>query len=164
MTTFPEDLKHLRDLLAPFETCMLTTIGPGGVPRARPMSLVEVDGAADLLFAISMHSHAAQDLVRDKHALLTFQGRSHFVSVSGATTFRNDRLLIRRAWRESWRTWFPEGPEDPALSLLELTPQDVEAWDTSGMQQVKVLFEAVRAAIRGERPEPARELHERLHL
>ncbi|MEJ7595469.1 MAG: pyridoxamine 5'-phosphate oxidase family protein [Planctomycetaceae bacterium] len=50
---------------------------------------------------------------------------SIYVSLSGRATLVQDRQLIEELWHEDLRVWFPEGVNDPLLSLLRV---DVDKW------------------------------------
>ena len=58
-------------------------------------------------------------------------------------------------WRETWKTWFPKGQDDPDLALLRVTGDQGEYWDNSGASGIKYLIEAGKAYLNGKRPDLA---------
>jgi len=59
---------------------------------------------------------------------------------------------VRRLWKEPYRVWFPNGPDDSDIALLAIDPLMAEFWDTSGTNRVAYFWETVKAYMTGERP------------
>jgi general stress protein 26 len=161
--TSSADLEKFRELVSSFETCLFVSHDARGAPRGRPMHIAELEGSGRLLFATSLAGTLAEDIVRDDRVALTFQSDARFLSLHGSATLTTDRRQVQAAFRESWRAWFPEGPDDPSLCLVEVYPDDVEVWDARGKNGLKMLFATVKAAVTGAKVEAPRELHQHLH-
>lgn len=108
---------RLSELLDEFDTAMLVTRAADGRLRARPLSFAgEHDGR--LFFSTAADSPKVAELEDDARVAVTMQDRARYVSISGTAEVSDDRALVDRLWRESWRVWFPGGKDDPALRLL----------------------------------------------
>jgi len=143
---------HLSELLAKFDTAMLVTRTADGRLRARPLSFAgELQGR--LYFSTSADSPKVAELQSEPRVAITMQDSVRYVSVSGLAEIREDRGLVERLWRESWRVWFPGGKSDPTLRILSVEPQAAEYWDQSGARGLKHLAEMVKAYATGTKPE-----------
>ena len=164
MQTYTQDLEQFRALATKHDTCMLVTFGPGDDPRARPMALADVSPDGKLIFATSTKGRPAEEVSHDRRVIATFQASMSYLAVTGTAAVRTDPGLITRYWKETWRAWFPDGPSDPHIALLEVTPHEVDSWDTTGTNGIKMLFNVVKAAVAGEEVKTPHGVHETLHL
>lgn len=151
--------------LCDFDTGMLVTRGTDGGLHARPMAVARCDDDGTLLFATSAQSGKAEEIRDCPDATATFQESGRFVTLSGRARLIDDRALIERLWSPAWRLWFPEGPTDPSLRVLELAGRRGELWDRSGPNAVSFLWEAGKALLGGrEADEEEAGEHERISL
>jgi general stress protein 26 len=60
---------------------------------------------------------------------------------------------IRELWKEPYKVWFPEGPDDPNIALVAFDPAEAEYWDNRGMNKLQYMFESARAYVKGETPD-----------
>ena len=143
----------LYKLLASFDNGMLVTFGGDGELRARPMRIAarQQQAGGDLWFAASLDSAKVTELERDDRVAVTLTGGRTFVSISGRARLVRSREQVERMWSESWRLWFPDGPNSEDLVLIQLQPTHAEYWDASGLQGLRFVFEAARAWL-SERP------------
>jgi general stress protein 26 len=79
------------------------------------------------------------------------QGDRRFVAMGGLGEIIDDREKIAKAWSETMRPWFPEGPSASDLVLIHFIPDEAEYWDSSGLKGVRFLFEAAKAIVTGRR-------------
>jgi general stress protein 26 len=142
---------HLSELLAKFDTAMLVTRTADGRLRARPLSFAgELEGR--LYFSTSADSPKVAELQNEPRVAITMQDSLRYVSVSGLAEIREDRGLVDRLWRESWRVWFPSGKSDPTLRILSVEPEAAEYWEQSGARGLTHLPEMVKAYATGTKP------------
>ena len=146
--------KKLVDALKSFDNVMVATTADDGTVHARPMAVAEVDDHGVLWFVTAIESGKVDEAKKDARGLVTGQKGNLFVSVSGMIGVVRDRERIAALWKPAWKVWFPEGKEDPSISLMRLTPEVGEYWDNQGVKGVKYLFEAAKALISGERAHP----------
>jgi general stress protein 26 len=146
-----EPRARLSELLEKFDTAMLVTRTSDGRLRARPLSFAgELEGR--LYFSTSVDSPKVAELQNEPRVAITLQDRLRYVSISGVAQIRDDRALVARLWRESWRVWFPGGKADPTLRILSVEPEAAEYWDQSGPHGLTHLAEMVRAYVTGSKP------------
>lgn len=147
------DLEQLYERLKEFDTAMLTTVGRNGHIHSRPMMTQERERDADLWFVTSRRSLKVEELTAHPAVgVIYFRDRDKaYVSLSGTAHLCTDPELARRQWKESWRAWFPEGPESRDLMLIKVDVQEAEYWIPEG-GTLRVMFEEARTAISGERP------------
>ena len=142
--------QKLYDLIGDFESAMMTTRLANGELRARPMSVGGVSEQGKLYFATSKTSAKNAEIQLDNHIGLTMQSSSKFLSVTGHGKLTDDKSLIDKFYSPAWKIWFPEGKDDPDLSLIEVDPVQGEYWDQSGGKKLEFLWEAGKAAVAGE--------------
>lgn len=142
-----DDREKLGELMGEFSFAMLTT-RRGRELRSRPMAILDSDTGAHLLFFSRGGSGKLDELRDDPHANISMQDESRFVSVSGSLRVFRDPDLAAELWSESQREWFPRGPEDPDLMLIEIDPSYAEYWDRSRMRVLRLVFSPSQASVR----------------
>ncbi|HEY0711802.1 MAG TPA: pyridoxamine 5'-phosphate oxidase family protein [Polyangia bacterium] len=150
--TDAEKRKHLHELIKEFDSAMLVTRTPAGELRARPLAIAEAQEDGLLYFATAIDSGKVHEVEFDSHVCVTLQDKRRFVSVSGRARVVTDRALIEELYKEDWKVWFPQGKDDPSLSLLVVDATAAEYWDNAGAKGLGYLFEAAAAYVKGTRP------------
>lgn len=144
------NVAKLADAMAGFENAMLVTRTRDGELRSRPMALVEeASSPEELWFVTSIDSPKIAEIHADSHVNITMQSEMRWVSISGDAQVVRDRERIKSMWREGWRVWFPEGPEETDLVLVKVKPTHGEYWDQRGGKGVRFLIEAAVAYVTG---------------
>ena len=146
--------KKLVEVLKSFDNVMVATTAEDGTVHARPMAVAEVDDQGVMWFVTAIESGKVDETKKDERALVTGQKGNLFVSLSGTMGIVRDRQRIEALWKPAWKVWFPNGKEDPSITLMRLTPETGEYWDNQGVKGVKYLFEAAKALVTGERARP----------
>ena len=160
-----DEKRSFLEVLEHFDTGMLCTRNPDGTLHARPMALAEVQDNGDLWFVTSVGTGKVEEVLKDSNVLVTCQGKTRYLSVSGVAELVGDEQMIDRLWREPWRAWFPEGKDDPRLVILHVRATAAEYWDESGTRGMRYAYEAAKAMFRGKRLHPGDgELHGRVAL
>lgn len=133
------DTEKLSRLLEHFSHGMLTT-RRRGLLRSRPMAIMESLPPGRIVFFSNVDSGKLEELNDDPSANVAMQDGSRFVSISGTVRIYRDTDRATELWKESQRAWFPEGPADPALVLIEVEPHYVEYWDRSSPSALQLLL------------------------
>lgn len=132
--------KKLRKLIKGGRVAMLTTVGPEGGLRSRPM----LDGQLEdgvLSFLTSGQSGKAFEIADNQRVHLTYASRKagRYVSISGVATIVHDAAQARRLWSKEHRDWFPAGKNDPDLAVLKVAIERVEYWDAAEGRMVALI-------------------------
>ena len=159
-----ETKSHLFDVLEHFDTAMLCTRQPDGTLRARPMAVAEAQRNGDLWFVTSVETGKIDEVLNDSGVVAAFQSKTRYLSISGRAEIVGDETLIARLWQEAWREWFPQGKDDPRLVLIHVRATEAEYWDRSGAKGLRHVFDAAKAALKGERADGRDEEHGRVML
>lgn len=77
-------------------------------------------------------------------AAFIFQDRKLHACINGRITIDHDRDRIERYWNAHVAAWYPDGKDDPALTLLRLDLTDAAVWITEG-GPLKYAFEVAKA-------------------
>lgn len=148
------DLDALLERIKDYKTAMLTTVSPEGYIHSRPMATQEREPDADLWFVSALDTEKINEIkTHPKVGVLYYRDADNaYVSVSGVATIETDKDLIKRKWKESWKVWFPDGPDQHDLCLIKIEPHEAEYWEPKG-GKLTVMFEMARAFVAGDHPE-----------
>lgn len=142
----------VKELMQSFTTAMLVTQSREGM-FGRPMQIATVDNSC-VSFFTAFESAKVNEILADPTVLVTMQKDSSLsLSINGTAQISRDRSRLAAKWNERYKVWFPQGLNDPQLTLIDVFPSRVEYWDASGSNKVKYLIESVKAYITGEQPE-----------
>lgn len=133
-----DSLSKIAELVADFETCMLTTMAADGKLISRPMSPLEICSDGNFWFFTNESSTKTHQL-ESVNLSFTDDHNSVYVSVSGYGDIVNDRRSIDALWTPSALPWFPDGREDPDVVLLMVTMEMAEYWDAHTSKMIRPL-------------------------
>ncbi|MGR4863512.1 pyridoxamine 5'-phosphate oxidase family protein [Caulobacter sp. LARHSG274] len=96
-------------------------------------------------------------------AMLVVQSRDHdfHACISGALSLARDPLRIDKYWGPVVAAWFPEGKDDPRLTLLRLDARDAELWISKG-GPIRFAWEVAMANLTDTTPDLGDTAHVRL--
>ena len=139
------NLEALREKTKSVHLAMLTTMREED-HHARPMATQEMGEDGTIWFLTSEGSNKVQEIEKNPHVGLAYSdsGSECYVSIAGTAKVTDDRELIRKFWNPFYKAWF-EGPEDPSIRVIEITPSSAEYWDTKGGKIVSLLYMAASA-------------------
>ena len=149
-------VQHLGELIEDIKVAMMTTVEEDGSLRSRPMWTHELHTfEGELWFFTRQHSHKMDELEHDHHVNLSYAEpkRDQYVSLSGRCSMVKDREKMEKLWTPALKAWFPEGLEDPELSLLRVRVEKAEYWDTPSSRMVQ-LAGFVKASVTGRPADP----------
>jgi general stress protein 26 len=143
-----EAIPEIARMLKEIDVCVFATRGKGGQLHARPMSnnrQVEWDG--DSWFFAPSDGRLVAELEAEPTAVNAYKVEEGFgfISVSGRTSIETDPELKKRLWLEELERWFPNGPEDPNVSLIRVTAEHVDWWGEEGDGSADLREAAARA-------------------
>jgi general stress protein 26 len=127
-----EALAKLRELLEHFPIAFMVTITEGHA-RARPLGVTckteEFDGT--LWFITDRRSRKVEEISGGAETALIFQNdeRGTYAHMRGRAFVVEDRQKLAELYTTDQRTWFPEGLEDPNMTLVRFDVDDADYWD-----------------------------------
>lgn len=125
-------IKDLRELIKDIHVAMLTTVSDEGQLRSRPMitARLEFDG---MLWFFTLDNDGKADEIKERprvNLAYADPGSHRYVSVTGSATLVHDAKKAELLWTEELRDWFPVGPSDPDLALIQVDVEEAEYWDS----------------------------------
>lgn len=131
--------------------CMLTTYAARGDLHSHPMTPQKIEKDGDAWFFLDSMSETAANLGTDPRVNLAFGDGSTWLSVAGHGETVRDEVRIDELWNPMVEAWFPDGRESENLTLLHVSPDSAQYWDTPGGRVASALA-FVRTRITGDRP------------
>jgi general stress protein 26 len=155
-------LARLREIVTDIKIAMITSAGADGVLSSRPMYLQLMEEGGDLWFATSDDSALAEQIRAQGRVVATFAQPSDsiFAVVRGTASLHRDPAMVKELWNVGMKVWFPNGPSDPAITLVQVHAEDGDYWDAPGGPARVVTF--IGALLTGTRPATADRGH--VHL
>ena len=137
--TREDSIKKLKELIDGIDFAMLTTISDGRF-HSRPMSTQEFESDGSLWFFTSDQTYKVENIKKDNRVNVAYSKpeTNSYVSVSGTAESVKDRAKIEELWSPLLKAWFPRGLEDPTLTLLKISIEQAEYWDSSNSALVQI--------------------------
>lgn len=151
--TSPHD--RLWEIIKDTRFGMLTHRHPDGGLHAHPLTTQnkELGPKGILYFFVSKSTEVGQRLRSDGNVNVSYADPRNdvWVSVSGQAVVSEDRAAIEALFNPMAKAWFPGGPADPDLELVEVHIRHAEYWDVKESKATQ-LVKMAAAAVSGERP------------
>jgi general stress protein 26 len=151
----PTDHEKLWELIKDIKFGMLAHRHGDGMLHSHPLTTQNksMDEGSVLYFFISAASEIATRISGDGNVNVSYAdpGADSYVSVSGTAKVVNDLAKKEQLWSPMAKAWFPGGPTDEDLALLEVRIVHAEYWDVGDSKMVQ-LAKMAKAAVTGERP------------
>jgi len=135
-----EAAKKFKKLVNDINVCMFIT-NKEKDEHTRPMATIEVEDNGTLWFFTDIRSIKVEEVSVEKtvHLVYAHPGKESYVDVWGKANVITDRKLIKDKWKTIVKAWFPNGPDDPNLGLLKVTPSNIYYWDAETGKMVAFL-------------------------
>jgi general stress protein 26 len=134
---------------------MLSHRHTDGSLHSHPMTTQNKDLAEDgcLYFFISKSSEVGQRVQQDGNVNLSYANpdKDTWVSVTGKARVLDDMAKKKELFNPAAKAWFPDGPEDPNMELVEVRIDEAEYWnvkDNKLLQMIKI----GKSAVTGKQP------------
>lgn len=123
---------------------LFCTIQNGEI-ESRPMSTQAVDEDGTMWFFSHRDSHKNQQIesIDKVYLMYSDQDKHHYLSLTGYAEVIVDKAKIEELWNPFVKAWFEGGKDDPAITLLKVTPVDGHYWDTKDGKLVTLIKIAV---------------------
>lgn len=131
--------------------CMFVT-WDGERQRARPLSARVHRDEGKIHFLVDVAGKVDEQVERFPKVTMTFADvRSHdYVAITGEATVSADRGKVEALWGAMDKNFW-DGPEDPAIRVVTVTPEDGELW--KGGNRMIVAAKLLTAAVTGMKVE-----------
>lgn len=132
--------------LAEGKMCLFCTYENGEIV-SRPMSTQGIDEDGTIWFFSRKDSEKNEQIDEDNtvHLMYMDTGKQQYLSLSGHASIVVDKQKTEELWDPIARAWFEKGKDDPALSLLRVTPEEGHYWDTKNGKLISLIKIAVAA-------------------
>lgn len=137
--TGSEGVQKIQELIKDVHIAMLTTVAEDGSLRARPMANPENPFDGVLWFITRNDSGKTDEIRHDSDVLVTYAEPKDgkYISLSGRAAIVRDRELIHNHWTPAAKAWFPDGPDDPAVALIQIKIDSAEYWEANSSKLVR---------------------------
>jgi general stress protein 26 len=144
-------LERVWDIIEMVGVCMLTTRFTGGL-RARPLESRPDRDAGIIWFVTDLHSAKEYEIESDNNVGLAFVDAkaNAYLSITARAEVRRDHAKAAEIWTPTDNMWW-QGPDDPNVCVLRITPLTAELWDGPASNAVAA-FEFVKARLTGGVP------------
>jgi general stress protein 26 len=155
--TKQQDKQHeaLWDLIKDQRFCMLSHRHADGTLHSHPLTTQNKTLGEDgcLWFFVSKSSEVGERLRQDGNVNLSYAnpGKDTWVSVTGTAHILEDLEKKRELFNPIAKAWFPGGPEDPDMELVEVRIDEAEYWNVKENKLLQLL-KMGKAAVTGTRP------------
>jgi general stress protein 26 len=139
------------DIIERVGVCMLTTHSNGTL-RARPVE-ARPERDAGLIWVVTDLRSGKEHEIETEHAVgVAFVDASQkaYLSITARAEVMSDHAKAAEVWRFTDSLWW-NGPNDPNVCVLRITPLTAELWDGPANNAV-VAFEFVKARLTGTQP------------
>lgn len=151
--TREESIYKLKELIEGIDFAMLTTISDGRF-HSRPMSTQQFEFDGSLWFFTGDQTHKVEEIQNDNRVNVAYsKPENHtYVSVSGTAELVKDKAKIEELWNPILKAWFPKGLDDPTLTLLKISVEQAEYWDSpsSALVQIAGFLKAIATGEKAE--------------
>ena len=135
--TGDEAIARVRKLLPNFRAAFFVTgLSRRTHPHARPLALQgDVSAFGGTLWFFADHrSPKIHEMSADPTVSLFFQNDVDgcYMQLDGSAAVVQDRSKIREMYTPALRTWFPEGLDDPNLTLIRFDAISGSYWESPG--------------------------------
>lgn len=136
------DIQHFSKLIKDTKFAMFTTCDlSNGSLYSRPMTLQQAEFDGDLWFFAGLSSDLVKQIEHNSKVNLAFSNikdYSFLSAVGNAHVVRGNQAKQIELWSPVYKTWFPDGAEDPNLCLLRVNIEGAEYWESPGSNIVRV--------------------------
>ena len=155
MNDSTEARQKLWKMVKGIKFAMFTTRHGNGHLHARPMTTQNKDLESDesLWFFMSKKNGPVADIAADPTVAVLYADPSSdtYVSVSGTAAVLEDAAKKEQLWSKMSEAWFPGGPRDPDLALVQVQIIHANFWDVKESKIVQ-LYEMAKAVVTGKPP------------
>ncbi len=147
-----DDRTKVSELLKKFRFAMFTTTDASGKLVSRPMTVQEREFDGDLWFFAAKDSNDVKEIAGGASVNVSFSSSDTWLSLSGTAETVDDQAKIKELWNPYVEAWFPDGQDDPNVTLIRFSPDTAQYWDTPGGRVASVIA-FVKSKVTGSAPD-----------
>ncbi len=134
-----EGLEKIGELIRDIRICMMTTAAADGSFDSRPMATQKGEFNGTVWFLTRGESGKVHEIKDDDHIALLYSDadNSKYVAAKGRASVSKDRAKIHELWNSMYKAWFPEGEDDPAITVLRVEVTEADFWEASSSRLVR---------------------------
>ena len=146
--THQEAIDKFKEIVKHESTCLFTTQLTKVPLTTRPMSVKKVCDQGNFWFLSPSDSDKNKEISNDPRVQLFISNTSNyeFLSIYGKATITKDKAKIDELWSDIAKAWFPDGKDDPRVTVIKVSPEEGFYWDTKDgklVSMIKILASAV---------------------
>lgn len=124
-------LSTARNIIRQIEYCFVITQNDSGSPNARVMEPFAPENDWTIWLGTRPESRKIHEMLKNPRITLAYYYPSDtaYVTVQGVGHLETDINLRRKYWNETWRSFFPDGPEGDDYTLIRFEPDRIELLD-----------------------------------
>lgn len=149
------DFDKLKSFVREIKFTMFCTVDEDGSIHSRPMATTSLSAynfqeEGTLWFFSKRSSFKNLNISYDQHVNLAYAdpAKQRYISVQGRAHISQDKEKMRKLWTPTFKAWFPEGIDDPEISLIGVHVESAEIWDSPPSKVVQ-LVGFMKAAVSG---------------
>jgi general stress protein 26 len=144
----PQAITKIAEMIKDIRIAMLSTVTPEGTIHSRPMATQEAEFQGELLFLTRQESNKADEIAHDSRVTLNYVDSKNyrFVTLSGHAALSKDRVTIHELWNPLYKAWFPNGENDPQITVIRVNVDQAEYWEAPANAVIRG-YELLKAAV-----------------
>lgn len=129
-----EAFAKVNELLKQLPIAFMVTVDDGGKLTARPIGIVGGDATFEgtLWFITDKRSRKVKAISSGAMTTLLFQNdkEGSYLQLAGRASVVDDRAKLEELYSTLQRTWFPNGVDDPDITLVRFDADEANYWDS----------------------------------
>ncbi|RYU96189.1 pyridoxamine 5'-phosphate oxidase family protein [Emticicia agri] len=128
----------IREMVKDIRFAMLCTNTQKGHIHSRPMGTQGMDNEGNIWFLTAKDSQKLAEIKANANVCVCYAAPSDntYVCIMGEAEEVDDQRKIDKYWNPMAKVWFPEGKDDPNLTLIKVIPHEAEYWDSDSNRVV----------------------------
>lgn len=124
--------EDIREMVKDIQFAMLCTHDKKGHIHSRPMGTQGMDTEGNIWFLTAKNSEKLAEIRIKSNVCVCYASPSDntYVCIMGEAEEVDDKKKIDKYWTPFAKVWFPEGKDDPNLTLIKVMPHEAEYWDS----------------------------------
>lgn len=143
--------RQLWDEIEKHQTGMLGITG-SPAHHTQPMTAFVEPDLRQIWFFTRTDTDLAREVGDGRPAMFVYQQKDLQACIAGDLTLQNDPARVEKYWNAVVAAWYPEGKDDPHLTLLCLTCDDAQVW-VSQAGPARFMWEIAKANATKQTPD-----------